>query len=97
MHATSGVKLSCADIPWKKSKTKVWSKRSTTITNQSCEVEYDFTLLLDGIDEITPDIEDALFTAGCDDATISNVLELQRQRQVSPELTEEIMAALSLS
>ena len=36
-----------------------------------CETEFDFTLLLDGIDKITPDVEDALFTAGCDDATIS--------------------------
>jgi len=41
------------------------------MTMPQCETEFDFTLLLDGIEEITPDVEDALFTAGCDDATIS--------------------------
>ena len=33
--------------------------------------EYDFTLLLDGIAEITTEVENALFEAGCDDATIN--------------------------
>lgn len=33
--------------------------------------EYDFTLLLDGINQITPEVENALYKAGCDDATIS--------------------------
>ncbi|MFN0195779.1 MAG: hypothetical protein ACKVT0_03490 [Planctomycetaceae bacterium] len=33
--------------------------------------EFDFTLLLDGVAEITPEVENALFAAGCDDATIS--------------------------
>lgn len=33
--------------------------------------EFNFTLLLGGINKITSDVEDALFTAGCDDATIS--------------------------
>lgn len=32
--------------------------------------EHDFTLLLDGISEINAEVEDALFEAGCDDATI---------------------------
>lgn len=41
------------------------------MTMPKCETEFDFTLLLDGVNKITPDIEDALFTAGCDDATIS--------------------------
>lgn len=41
------------------------------MTTPQCETEFDFTLLLDGIDEITSDVEDALFVAGCDDATIS--------------------------
>lgn len=41
------------------------------MTMPKCETEFDFTLLLDGVDRITPDVEDALFTAGCDDATIS--------------------------
>src|SRR4029079_9205825 len=33
--------------------------------------EYDFTLALTGITELTREIEDALFEAGCDDATLS--------------------------
>jgi transcriptional regulator with XRE-family HTH domain len=32
--------------------------------------EYDFVLVLSGIPEITGDVEDALFEAGCDDATL---------------------------
>lgn len=33
--------------------------------------EYEFTLILTGIAELRPDILDALFEAGCDDATIA--------------------------
>ncbi len=37
----------------------------------SCQCEHDFVLILsDGV-TLTPALEDALFTAGCDDATIS--------------------------
>lgn len=32
---------------------------------------YQFTLILDGVDENTPDIEDRLFEVGCDDALIN--------------------------
>jgi len=35
------------------------------------EREYEFVLVLDGIQNVTPDIEDALFEAGCKDATVS--------------------------
>jgi hypothetical protein len=35
------------------------------------EQEYDFTLVLTGISELTPEAEDAKFEAGCDDATLS--------------------------
>lgn len=35
------------------------------------ENEYDFALVLTGISEVTTEVEDALFKAGCDDATIS--------------------------
>jgi len=37
----------------------------------SYEMEYDFALIVGGVDELTPTVEDALFRAGCDDATIS--------------------------
>jgi hypothetical protein len=39
--------------------------------NRTCEREYDFALALAGVTELTPEIEDALFEAGCDDATPS--------------------------
>lgn len=35
------------------------------------ETEYDFVLILTGITEVTTEVENALFEAGCDDATIS--------------------------
>ncbi len=41
------------------------------MTVPKSETEFEFTLLLDGVEEITTDVEDALFNAGCDDATIS--------------------------
>lgn len=34
--------------------------------------EYDFTLELTGVGELTPAVADALFEAGCDDATLSS-------------------------
>lgn len=37
----------------------------------TCDREYDFALVLRGVHELTTEIEDALFEAGCDDATIS--------------------------
>src|SRR5947208_11519042 len=33
--------------------------------------KHDFTLVLSGITELTPEVQDALFEAGCDDATLS--------------------------
>jgi hypothetical protein len=38
---------------------------------KACEREHDFALVLTGITELTPEAEDALFEAGCDDATLS--------------------------
>lgn len=35
------------------------------------EQEYDFALIISGVGDLTPTAEDALFTAGCDDATLS--------------------------
>lgn len=43
----------------------------TTTPNPICETEYDFSLLLEGVYEVNRNVEDALFEAGCDDATIS--------------------------
>ena len=38
---------------------------------QECVREYDFALILSGVHELTADVENALFVAGCDDATLS--------------------------
>ncbi len=40
-------------------------------TAKACEQEYDFALIVGGVDELTQAIEDAVFEAGCDDATLS--------------------------
>ncbi len=40
-------------------------------TRTSCEREHDFALVLSGVDDLTPEVMDALFEAGCDDATPS--------------------------
>jgi hypothetical protein len=39
--------------------------------NKARENEYDFALVLTGITDLTPEAENALFEAGCDDATLS--------------------------
>lgn len=40
-------------------------------TRTQSDREYDFVLELTGVTEVSPAVEDALFEAGCDDATIS--------------------------
>ena len=34
------------------------------------ETEHGFTLIIEGIPDLTPEVMDALFEAGCDDATV---------------------------
>jgi hypothetical protein len=34
---------------------------------------YEFTIVLSGIDQLTDAVSDALYEAGCDDATVSSV------------------------
>lgn len=45
--------------------------RVTDMSKNQCEREYDFALALSGPTELTDDMADALFAAGCDDATPS--------------------------
>ncbi len=41
-------------------------------TNENTrEKEYDFALIVGGVDSLTSQVEDGLFSAGCDDATLS--------------------------
>jgi hypothetical protein len=42
-----------------------------TTSEGSCKTEHDFVLVLTATSKLTPAAEDALFEAGCDDATIS--------------------------
>lgn len=37
----------------------------------TCECEHDFTLVLTGVVSLTPEIIDALYESGCDDATLA--------------------------
>jgi hypothetical protein len=47
------------------------SPEGTTNMLQTGQREYEFTLVLAGIDDVTSAVEDALLKAGCDDATLS--------------------------
>jgi hypothetical protein len=60
------------------------------------EADHEFTLVLDGIPELTPAIFDALFEAGCDDATMSSrdgVTSLDFGRS-APSMKEAIVSAI---
>ncbi len=39
--------------------------------SNNCEREHDFSLVIGGVEELNQKVEDALFEAGCDDATFS--------------------------
>jgi hypothetical protein len=61
-----------------------------------CECEHEFTLVLAGISELTQNVVDALFEAGCDDATIASrsgriVATFSR---TAPSLKDAILTAI---
>lgn len=63
---------------------------------KSREQEFDFSLVLSGIDELRPEFVDALFEAGCDDATVSMVnravvVEFSRQ---APSFKDAVLSAI---
>ncbi|MCI0461189.1 MAG: hypothetical protein L0Z62_29935 [Gemmataceae bacterium] len=60
------------------------------------ETEHDFTLVLTGITELTPEAEDALFEAGCDDATISvrSGRVFVTFSRTAPSLKEAVLSAI---
>lgn len=65
--------------------------------SEQCVQDYEFTLLLYGISDLTEEVENALFEAGCSDATLSIqygacCLEFCRE---SSSLLEAIMSAIS--
>jgi hypothetical protein len=62
----------------------------------TCEREFDFTLVLTDIPELTESVENALFEAGCDDATIairSGRLFLTFSR-TAPSVKDAIISAI---
>jgi hypothetical protein len=66
------------------------------ITNP-CEPEHDFALIVDGVSELNQTVEDALFEAGCDDATLSiqyGLLYLEFSRSAK-SLEEAIITAIN--
>jgi hypothetical protein len=38
---------------------------------QNCQREFDFVLVITGVPDLMPDVQDAFFNSGCDDATFS--------------------------
>jgi hypothetical protein len=58
--------------------------------------EYDFALIADGVSELTEAVQDALFEAGCDDATLSiqhGLLYIEFSR-AAESLKEAIVSAI---
>jgi len=64
--------------------------------NNACEREHDFALIVGGVDDLTAEVEDALFEAGCDDATLSiqyGLLYIEFSRH-APSLKDAILTAI---
>src|SRR5436305_10175909 len=71
--------------------------RETARRKKGLVKEHDFTLVLSGITELTPEVQDALFDAGCDDATPS--MRCGRPfltfTRAAPTLKDAILSAIS--
>lgn len=68
-----------------------------TSTNPPCKPEHDFALIVGGVGELTQHVEDALFNAGCDDATLSiqyGLLYMEFSRS-APSLEDAIIGAIN--
>jgi len=58
--------------------------------------EHDFALILSGVQELTTEVEDALYSAGCDDATVSmqyGCIYMEFSRR-APSLKDAILSAI---
>ena len=66
------------------------------MTNQQCLREFEFSLILSGITELTDEVERAIFDAGCDDATLSIQYGAARLEfaRMAPDMTEAILSAI---
>ena len=61
------------------------------------KAEYEFTLVLEGITDFSPSTMDALFEAGCDDATVSrhgDMVEMDFDRS-APSLRDAVISAIA--
>lgn len=64
--------------------------------NRDCEREYNFALILSGASDLTTEIENRLFEAGCDDATLSlqcGIIYMEFSR-TAPSLKDAILSAI---
>ncbi len=62
----------------------------------NCEREHDFALIIGNVPELTTEVEDSLFEAGCDDATLSiryGLLYMEFSR-TAPSLQDAILSAI---
>ena len=60
------------------------------------EADHDFTLILDGISNLSQEVVDALFEAGCDDGTLSRsagIVSMDFTRS-APSLKDAIISAI---
>lgn len=63
----------------------------------SCEREHDFALIVSGVKDLNQQVEDALYNAGCDDATVSmrhGLLYLEFSR-TAPSLQDAMLSAIA--
>lgn len=63
---------------------------------QTCELEYDFALILTGVSELTDEVISAFLNVGCDDATLSvqyGRLYMEFSR-AAPSLKDAILSAI---
>jgi hypothetical protein len=66
------------------------------MTEPRCEREHDFALVLTGVPDLTDEVEGAIYSSGCDDATLSlrsgaAILTFSRQ---APTLKDAILSAI---
>ncbi len=72
------------------------SKQATNPASSPCDREFDFALIVGGVEELTDKVENALFKAGCDDATVSmqyGLLYLEFSRSAA-SLKDAIVSAI---
>src|SRR5438445_12283161 len=71
--------------------------RETAKHKKGSVKEHDFTLVLSGIADLTPEVQDALFEAGCDDATLSMCCgrPFLTFTRTAPTLKDAILSAIS--